>query len=93
VEFESGKAATHRVKVKNLASGPVSLGLRPVTAPGLTAKLDRTDVGANQAAELIISYTPGSRRLRDPVQIDVLAFPLNVLVPVQVKFVDSSPKQ
>jgi hypothetical protein len=89
VQFDPRKPATERVTVKNLASGPVSLGLRPVTAPGLAAKLDRREIGANQSAELVISYTPGEHPLRDPVRIDILAFPLDVLVPVQVKFVES----
>ncbi len=88
IQMSGTKSSAQTVKIMNEAPGPVTLGVRPITTPGLTAKLDRTDVSAHGSAALSISYTPGKNQAAGPAEVQVITFPSNSVITVKVEFTD-----
>lgn len=73
------------VTIRNGALGAVQLVLGTYSAAGIEIRLDRTEIKSNETAKLIFRST-----LKKPaglsMEIQVVAQPFNVLLPVQVAF-------
>lgn len=72
------------VTITNGMPGPVSLRLETAEFPGLSVKLDRTDVGAKEKAHVEFRYVAMGKRGRNLLTVRVVALPANTTMPIAV---------
>lgn len=83
VRLQSG-TVPQIVTITNLMDGPVTLRLEAAEFPGLSVKLDRTDVGAKEKAHVEFRYTYMGKRGKNLVTVRVVALPANTIIPIVV---------
>jgi len=87
VSMSPDKASTEVVKFHNGWPGYIKLEAAPLQVMGLTITIDKQDLKPSEDATVTISYKPDPAQKAPPLaQIRLLVTPLNVLVPVIVRF-------
>src|SRR5262249_6787136 len=88
ITLASNKVSEEKIVFHNGMSGSVEVSLLGVPdVPGLTARLDKAGVRANQAATLVVRYEPGEKPgVLAPVSIQLLVEPTEQLFPVSISF-------
>jgi hypothetical protein len=88
LKLASNKESSDQAVFRNGQGGAIKLALLPASLPpGMTAKLDKTDVGANEQAILKVTYTPGSSdKAPADVPLSVLMEPFGRVFPLVVRF-------
>ncbi len=76
---------TDQVVLRNSLPGPITLSLNAPRTPGLEAKLDRSDLGPNGTARILLTYDPAAGNAGDNVEVDVLVQPTGQVIAIQVK--------
>lgn len=76
------------VEITNSMPGVVKLQMRTASPPGLTIKCEPAELGPNQTGRVVFSYQPGDRSTRTALVTQVLVIPSDVVIPIQVSFVD-----
>lgn len=87
VQFSSKRASTQTVKLHNAMPGSITLEVAPVSARGVTAKLDKTTLNAGEDAVLEVRYAPDGS-VPGPALIEVVTSPFPSRIPLQVRFAD-----
>jgi hypothetical protein len=86
VELKTASPSSDQVTIQNRMPGTVTLELRSPTIDGLEVKLDRTQVSAGEKAVVSFRYVPGKNSPPGSALVEVMAQPVNTLIPVQVNF-------
>jgi len=77
------KDSSDQVVFTNQSSGPVKLSVEGSGVNGVTAVLDKTDLGAGEKATLKVSYTPMGKQ--PPVAVGIRVEPFQKLFVVRIK--------
>jgi hypothetical protein len=85
----TNKASSDQAVFRNGQEGSIKLALVQVPLPpGMTATLDKTEVGAKEEAVLKVTYKPGSSdKVPADVALSLVMEPFGRLFPVTVRFV------
>ncbi len=81
--------------VTNNAPGPISLAFHTETAPGLSWKLDKSEIAQGQSATLTVSYMPPDKRAKPGLRgtLSIEPFGQTVLISVEFDIPDDVKKQ
>jgi len=85
-KLSSFEPASDEITITNSLSGQVTLALDLVQMPGFEARLDRTELKANEKAILHLRYTPGDRSPKPTLTARVRVQPTNQVIPIQITF-------
>lgn len=80
---EKGEA---RIEVRNRLPGVVELELSAFAREGVTARLDKQKLGANESATLEILHAPSDARPKAPLKLQILVSPGGHALTVEVAF-------
>ena len=87
VELKAREASSGEFTIVNGMPGHVSLVLDKILYPGVTAKIDATDLGAGEKAHVTIAWTPGGPPPK-VISLRVLVQPTNQYIRLQANFVN-----
>jgi hypothetical protein len=59
LRFSAAKASEEAVTIHNGLPGPISLRVAGAAIAGLTARLEKADLNANESTRLVVTYKPG----------------------------------
>jgi hypothetical protein len=86
VKVKIGGASADQVVLVNRTMAHVTLGVIAPQVSGITAKLDRADLDASQAAILTVHSSGSIQAPEKPVTINVRVEPTKQVIPIQVSF-------
>ena len=86
-EIKLRQVSTVEYTIVNTMPGKVTLSLDPVLFPGITAKLDREELGANEKAHVSVEWRPSAYVPR-ALEFRVHVQPTKQVVVLRAKFVD-----
>jgi len=86
-KLKAGEASEDAVEVTNGMPGPITVSVEPVTQPGLTVKLDKTQLQAGEKAKVMIRYDPaGKPKFDGSVSTQVHVQPTGQSFPITIIF-------
>jgi hypothetical protein len=86
LEIKPGTASTGQVTLFNPLRTPVTLSITDPHVPGLSVKLDQTQLKAGQKAVLLIQSSGPIQAPAQPVTITIRVQQTNQLIPIKVSF-------
>jgi len=92
VSLQAAGESSDAVTIKNSMPGQIGLRLEQVQMPGLSVKLDKTEIGAGQSARVEFSFKPENGTPRGPLTVRVITTPGDIEIPIQVNFVGAAQR-
>jgi len=86
VALKLGETSADQVTITNQMQMPVTLALHWGGVPGLTAKLDRTDLKPGEKTSVIIQANDRVKLPEKPVRVAVQVLQTNQFIPIDVSF-------
>jgi hypothetical protein len=86
VTLQSHEESHAEVTIKSVFAGPVKLRLDAIDYPGITAKLDRTELNKDETAKLTFDFKPWSKAKKTDFRAQVHVEPLGSIIPIEVRF-------
>jgi hypothetical protein len=86
VRLSSYQPASGEVTLTNQMPGVVRLSLEYAGFPGFEARLERSELKANESTKLLLRVEPHDKAPKPEVTVNVRVEPLNQVIPVRVTF-------
>jgi hypothetical protein len=86
VQLKGTEVSSDQVTISNQFTGTVTLQMQEIEFPGLTMKLDRTELKAGEKAVLSFHFEPDQNVPRHPLLASVMVQPINSAITIRVVF-------
>ncbi|MBZ5592732.1 MAG: hypothetical protein LAP39_10885 [Acidobacteriia bacterium] len=86
VRLKAREASSDQITISSQFAGTVSLQLQPTEFPGLSVKLDQTELKAGEKAVLSFHFEPGANVPRHSLLTGITVQPINSLIAVRILF-------
>ncbi len=86
VSLSSDEVSHDEVIIKSVFDGPVKLRLDAIDYPGITVKLDKSEIKKNEEAKLTFDFKPWSKAKKPDFRAQVYVEPIGSIIPIEVRF-------